>query len=287
MGSLFSRSKKEKYTTGDGGSSGSNKKGPNNASTSINSHNQNKLTEKDKATLELKNTRDKITKFKKQLEQESESLDLKIRELMKKGFKDSALMVLKLKKHKKQSMENLDAQLYTIKEQIDTLDWAVINKQVLDAMKAGNAELKRLNGLYSVDQIQEMLDDTRDLQEAHDEIAEAISEQVRLSPEEEQAILAELDELSVGSSSASTSISASTTASTATAAASTNSTYVFPSAPTNATTATAGGNNTVVATSNGKTLVFPAAPTHSNTNASADSIEEQSDEPEERVAIAS
>jgi charged multivesicular body protein 6 len=246
MGGLFSRSTKDATGKGGGGVKNSNA-----------NNNQSKLTEKDKAVLDLKNARDKLKKFQKKLEAESQGLEDKARELIKKKYKDRALLVLKLQKYKRDKINSIESQLYSVQEQIDTLDWAVINVQVVQAMRKGTDELMRINNLISMDKIETLMDETKDAMDVQNEISAAIVDLVGGSTAEEEAMLEEL--MKWDSSNKST---------TSTATKNTD-VPVFPNAPVN--------------------LEFPSVPTTTSTNTNAEiaANSNSSSSSEERVAVSS
>lgn len=259
MGGLFSRSSKKSK----GSTAGSNGKSSNSGSSNNNNNsNQSKLTEKDKAVLDLKNARDKLKKFQKKLETESDQLTEKARELLRMQYKDRALLVLKLKKYKKERIDSIESQLFTVQEQIDTLDWAVINVQVLQAMRNGTDELTRLNNLMSMDKIDALMDETKEAFDTQNEISAAIIGLVGAPTAEEEAMLDELLGWDSSNPANKSSTAATATASNTNTSTTTSTIPVFPNAPT--------------------TLLFPTAPTGTNSDAKADITSKP-----ERVAIAS
>ena len=65
--------------------------------------------------------------------------------------------------------------------------------QVLDGLKTGNAALKRANEMFSIEEIERIMDDTAEAVEKQREIDELLSGQ--LTREDEDDVLAELDRL--------------------------------------------------------------------------------------------
>ena len=85
---------------------------------------------KDKAILELKNTRDRLKKYRKKLDQETLKLNEQAVMHVQAKQKSRALLVLKLKKHKINEADNIDKQLFSVYEMIDTIEWESINIKV-------------------------------------------------------------------------------------------------------------------------------------------------------------
>ncbi|XP_052860065.1 charged multivesicular body protein 6 [Anopheles cruzii] len=152
-----------------------------------------RVTEQDKAILQLKQQRDKLKQYQKRIEISLE----KDRELAKKclasGRKDRAKTLLRKKKYQEKLLGNTDAQLETLEKLASDIEFAQVEAQVVSGLKVGNEALKKVNEILSIDEVEQILDETRDSIEKQQEI-DALLNGV-LTEEDEDDVLAELEEL--------------------------------------------------------------------------------------------
>ena len=71
-------------------------------------------------------------------------------------------MLLKKKKFYENNLKKTDGQLDNIDQMIHTLEFTQIEHEVMRSMKQGNESLKQLNEMMSLDEIEDIMDDTRE-----------------------------------------------------------------------------------------------------------------------------
>jgi len=157
---------------------------------------KSRITEQDRAVLGLKKQRDDLIKYKRQKEKNLEKERQTVKELLKQDKKDKARLLLK----KKRCIENLiaktDGQLDSIQQMIDSLEFAQMEIEVVQKLKMGNESLKQLNALFSVEDVEKIMDETREAVEFQAEIDALLADAGGLiTDEDEEAIQAELDSL--------------------------------------------------------------------------------------------
>ncbi|OQR73693.1 charged multivesicular body protein 6-like [Tropilaelaps mercedesae] len=170
MGNLFSRTK-------------SPKKAP------------SRVTEQDRIVLQMKQQRDQLRQYRKQLETRLEKERLVASRLVKEGKKDRALVILKRNKYMEKMIEKTENHLETIEKLTQDVEWAQIEVNVVHNLKQGNEALKSLTVLMNIDDVEKILDETRDAAELQKEITDLI---IGVAPEidlDDNALLLELDEL--------------------------------------------------------------------------------------------
>jgi charged multivesicular body protein 6 len=86
----------------------------------------------------------------------------KAKQLIREQKKDRALLVIKLRKHKEKEAENIDAQLLSILEMIDNIEWEAANLEVMKALQAGNKALNKLHEEMSVEDVENLLAETNE-----------------------------------------------------------------------------------------------------------------------------
>jgi charged multivesicular body protein 6 len=151
----------------------------------INSH--------DKAVLDLKLQRDKLQQYQKRIELTLETDRQMAKKLLSEGKKDRAKLLLRKKKYQESLLTRTDGQLDNLQTLVNDLEFAQVEQQVVNGLKTGNEALKKANEMLSITEIEQIMDDTAEAIEKQKEIDLLISGQ--LSAEDEDDVLAELDEL--------------------------------------------------------------------------------------------
>merc|ERR1712088_438531 len=157
MGGIFSKDKKESR---------------------INSH--------DKAVLDLKLQRDKLQQYQKRIELTLETDRQMAKKLLSEGKKDRAKLLLRKKKYQESLLTRTDGQLDNLQTLVNDLEFAQVEQQVVNGLKIGNEALKKANEMLSIDEIEQIMDDTAEAIEKQKEIDLLISGQ--LSAEEEEDV---------------------------------------------------------------------------------------------------
>jgi len=155
-----------------------------------------RVTQQDKAILQVKQTRDKIKQYQKKIEQNLEKERLLAKELLKNGKKDRALLLLRKKKYQEQILSRADGQLENLERMVHDLEFAQVEVKVVDGLKVGNTALKQLHALLSIDDIEKVMDETREGIEKQREIDEILTSTLATEEQiDESEIEAELDAL--------------------------------------------------------------------------------------------
>lgn len=154
---------------------------------------KSRITEHDKAVLQLKQQRDRLKQYQKRLMSNLE----KDRELAKKclqmGRKDRAKSLLRKKKYQETLLANTDNQLENLEKLAADIEFAQIETQVVEGLKQGNSALKSLHQLLDINEIEKIMDETREGVEKQHEIDAMLSDV--LTAQDEEDVLAELDAL--------------------------------------------------------------------------------------------
>ncbi|XP_011164954.1 charged multivesicular body protein 6-A [Solenopsis invicta] len=160
---------------------------------------QSRVTDQDKAILQVKETRDKIKRYQKKMEQCLEKERLLAKELLKNGKKDRAKLLLRKKKHQELVLSQADGQLENLERMIHDLEFAQVEIKVVDGLKVGNTALKELHALLSIDEIEKIMDETTEGIEKQREIDDVLSRVTSLISDDtsidDQDIEAELEAL--------------------------------------------------------------------------------------------
>lgn len=152
-----------------------------------------RVTEQDKAILQLKQTRDKIKQYQRRIEQNLEKERLLAKKLIENKQRERALLLLRKKKFQEQILSKTDGQLENLEHMVHDLEFAQVELRVVDGLKVGNAALKKLHDLLSIDEIEKIMDETKEGIEKQKEIDDILSGE--LTENDETEIEAELDVL--------------------------------------------------------------------------------------------
>ncbi|VVC89037.1 unnamed protein product [Leptidea sinapis] len=155
-----------------------------------------RVTEQDKAILQLKQQRDKIKQYQKKIELNLEKDRLFAKKLLQENKRDRAKLLLRKKKYQENLLQSTDAQLEKLEQLTHDLEFTQIELQarfVLDGLKSGNEALKKVHESLDIDEIEKIMEESKEGIEKQRELDELISGQ--LTEEDDLEIEAELEEM--------------------------------------------------------------------------------------------
>ena len=155
--------------------------------------------------LDLKHARDSLRQTQKRLEVSMARETEIARAMLKRGNKPAALMCIKKKKLQQALYDKTHGQLDNVQSMLDSIDFAKLNVQVFESLKAGKNALEDLNSVMSVDDVEKLMDENAEQMQIAQEIDDAVqqhmgglSAQDEADIEAEYAQLLELEDLEVG-----------------------------------------------------------------------------------------
>lgn len=151
-----------------------------------------KISDIDRAVLDLKNARDRLQKYKAKLEVDEQKLLIKAREAKEAGHTTTALNLLKLKRIKNRDYESVNTQLLNVLTLVETISSKQNEQEVLSAMRTGKDALQKLHEATTVDDVLELMDQITEQNELEQEISQVLSGVPALSPSDEETVEAEL-----------------------------------------------------------------------------------------------
>lgn len=154
---------------------------------------RSRVTEQDKAVLQLKQQRDKLKQYQKKIQVTLDKERELAKKLLQENKKDKAKLLLRKKKFQEQILQQTDQQLENLEKMVYDLEFAVIEAQLLEGLTTGNAALKKIHDVMSIEDIERILDETQEAVEKQREIDAVLSG--ALSMQDEDDVLAELDEI--------------------------------------------------------------------------------------------
>jgi len=135
----------------------------------------NQMTQLDKAKLEVKRGKNRISKFSKKLEQQIVKLDQDARNYLKDGNKKKALYTIKLKKLKIKSMENVETQILSLEKVLLEIETTEMTQESLKAVQSGTNALNEMHRIMSVEDVEQILADNEEALDDANEIANLIA----------------------------------------------------------------------------------------------------------------
>ena len=152
------------------------------------------ITATDRAMLDLKNARDRLSKYKTKLEMDDERLVQRAKQAKLDGQTKNALLLLKVRKIKQREVDTVESQLLNVLQMVQTLDSKQNEQEVLAAMAVGKDTLKKMHEEMSVDDVLDLMDEISEQHELEREVNEAFGHHsdALMSVEDEEAIEAEL-----------------------------------------------------------------------------------------------
>ncbi|CEF67727.1 Charged multivesicular body protein 6 [Strongyloides ratti] len=151
------------------------------------------VTSQDQAILDLKIQRDKMKTYIKKSEKTIAHDKELARELLNKGMKDRALLMLKKKKYLEKMIEKTEKQLDTIQRMVNDIEFATIQSEVVNKLRAGNEALKKMNQMIDLDEIDKIMEETKEGAEFQEEISNMLSG--AFTQQDEEDLEAELERL--------------------------------------------------------------------------------------------
>lgn len=146
----------------------------------------------DRAMLDLKNARDKLQKYKTKLDQEGLQLLQKAKLQKQAGNTKTALGLLRLRKYKTVQADQVENQLFTVLQMVETIDSKQNETQLLSALRTGKDALQKLQQETTVEDVLELMDSIQEQNEVEQEVTEILSGVPSLSVDDEALVEAEL-----------------------------------------------------------------------------------------------
>lgn len=154
-----------------------------------------KITLQDRAIFQLKQQRDKLKQYQRKLNTIIERQNKLAKEAIIKKDDARAKVYLRSKKQQQTTITKTYEQLDNLETLIGTIEFKLIEKDVMYGLEQGNEVLKTLNSEMSVDKIDKVLDGLEDERLKVDEVLDMLGMGSGLSNGEEHEVDEELANL--------------------------------------------------------------------------------------------
>ncbi|XP_003387668.1 PREDICTED: charged multivesicular body protein 6-A-like [Amphimedon queenslandica] len=152
-----------------------------------------RVSEQDRAILQLKRQRDELNKYQKRINTQIEREKGVAKKLIQDGKKDRAKLLLKKKRYLEGLLDKTDTQIDNLMQMVETLEYTQIEMKVVEGLKQGNECLQEMHKIMSLEDVEKIMDETQDAIAYQQEIDELLGQ--NLTGEDEEAIAAELENI--------------------------------------------------------------------------------------------
>ncbi|GAA5907900.1 hypothetical protein JCM8208_001980 [Rhodotorula glutinis] len=149
-----------------------------------------KITPQDRSILDLKLQRDKLKQYQRRIEVVLAREREIAAESLQQGNKRRALVALRQKKYQEQLLSQTDGQLETLQKLVQSIEYSLVEKDVLYGLQQGSEVLKQLNKEMDLATVEKLMDDSREGIAYQEEVSALLSS--RMSAQDEEDVLAEL-----------------------------------------------------------------------------------------------
>ncbi|KAL6057782.1 hypothetical protein STEG23_033985, partial [Scotinomys teguina] len=154
---------------------------------------QSRVTEQDRAILQLKQQRDKLRQYQKRVTQQLERERALARQLLRDGRKERAKLLLKKKRYREQLLDRTENQISSLEAMVQSIEFTQIEMKVMEGLQVGNECLNKMHQVMSIEEVERILDETQEAVEYQRQIDELLAG--NFTQEDEDAILEELNEI--------------------------------------------------------------------------------------------
>ncbi|GAA6108994.1 charged multivesicular body protein 6 isoform X1 [Tachysurus ichikawai] len=152
---------------------------------------RSRVTEQDRAVLQLKQQRDKLKQYQKKITLQLEKERHLAKQLLKDGKKQKAVLLLKKKRFQEQLLDKTENQISNLEHMVQDIEFAQIEMKVIEGLKVGNDCLKKMHEMMSIEEVERIMDETQESIEYQRQIDDILAGS--LTQEDEDAVLAELE----------------------------------------------------------------------------------------------
>ncbi|KAL8287643.1 hypothetical protein RQP46_003501 [Phenoliferia psychrophenolica] len=149
-----------------------------------------KITPQDRSILDLKLQRDKLKKYQVRIQGVLDREQQIAKEALAAGNKAKALTALRQRKYQETLLSQTDGQLATLQQLVSSIEFSLVEKDVLFGLKQGNAVLKEIHKEMDLESVEKLMSDTAEGIAYQNEIDAILSN--KMSAAEEEEVLEEL-----------------------------------------------------------------------------------------------
>ncbi|KAK9481090.1 Snf7-domain-containing protein [Lipomyces japonicus] len=144
-----------------------------------------RITKQDRAVLDMKLQRDRLRQYQKRISLVLSREHELARQCLAKGDKDRALLALRKRKYQEQLLIKTDGQLETLERLTQSIEFALVEKDVLFGLQQGSQVLRQINKEMSLENVERLLDESADGIAYQNEISQMLADSITNAEEAE------------------------------------------------------------------------------------------------------
>ncbi|KAH6621009.1 Snf7 family [Chaetomium sp. MPI-SDFR-AT-0129] len=145
-----------------------------------------RITAQDQAILDLKIQRDKLHQYQRRITHLTDRETQAARALLARGDKPRALLALRRKKYQESLLAKTDAQLEQLERLTSSVEFALIQKDVLFGLQQGTAVLREIHAeMGGIENVEKLMGETAEAIAYQQEVSELIGGRISVQDEED------------------------------------------------------------------------------------------------------
>ncbi|KAF3071076.1 Charged multivesicular body protein 6 [Daldinia childiae] len=149
-------------------------------------NNSSRVTAQDKAILDLKLQRDKLHQYQRRITVLTDKETAVARQMLAAGDKKRALLALRRKKYQESLLEKTDAQLAQLEQLTRSVEFALIQKDVVFGLQQGTRVLRDIHAeMGGIEHVEKLMGDTADAIAYQKEVSEMLGGRITNQDEDE------------------------------------------------------------------------------------------------------
>ncbi|KAM7208677.1 charged multivesicular body protein 6 [Naviculisporaceae sp. PSN 640] len=155
-------------------------------------NNPSRVTAQDKAILDLKNQRDKLHQYQRRITLLTSKETAIAKQMLARGDKQRALLALRRKKYQESLLAKTDAQLEQLEKLTSSVEFALIQKDVLFGLQQGTKVLTEIHKeMGGIEHVEKLMGETADAIAYQKEVSEMLGDG-RITNQDEEEVEDEL-----------------------------------------------------------------------------------------------
>lgn len=121
-----------------------------------------RVTDRDRAILDMKIQRDKLKQYQTQIQIVLARENDIAKRCLAQGDRRRALLALRQRKYQESLLGKTDEQLESLQQLTSSIEFALVQKDVVYGLRQGNKVLKQIHDEISLENVEKIMDDTAD-----------------------------------------------------------------------------------------------------------------------------
>ncbi|CAL5873511.1 uncharacterized protein PFLUO_LOCUS7791 [Penicillium psychrofluorescens] len=153
-----------------------------------------KISDQDRAILEIKNKRDKVHQYQRRIASLTQRETEIAKECLARNDRRRALLALRRKKYQESLLAKTDSQLAQLEQLAGDVEFALVQKDVLYGLQQGNQVLRAINKeIGGIESVERLMGETEEARAYQEEVSQMLAG--HLSNQDEDEVEDELEAL--------------------------------------------------------------------------------------------